>query len=213
MLETILQNLAKEIDFKVNFEDLVVNFDNINSDSDVENIIEDCRETFKEQFKNIERPNEQLSWVKPSTEQAIVHSESYSPPASQEPVLLSEPQTLVPHPTLEPAVQQQVAVHVPTVSITSDQTESALRPKPQEPMQPANPKEPTVIPSIEPFIEEQQEPALSPIEQNNQSSVIQQDPEQTEVVLLKSEDVTKTSPIPPKKKSTGQRLRKAILGY
>ena len=110
VLETALQNLAKETNFKVNFEDLMDSFDKMGSDVDVESVIEDSREIFKEQLKNIERPIEQLSTAQPPTEQAIAQPESLPPPTPQEPVPPSEPRAPAQPQTLEPVVEQQQAV-------------------------------------------------------------------------------------------------------
>ena len=213
VLETALQNLAKETNFKVKFEDLMDSFDKMGSDVDVESVIEDSREIFKEQLKNIERPIEQLSTAQPPTEQAIAQPESLPPPTPQEPVPPSEPRAPAQPQTLEPVVEQQQAMQSPIEPTTIEQTESVLPSKPLEPLQTAKPQELMIPPSTEPPVIEQQEAVQPSTEQTEQPSVQQQEPAQAEVAPPKSEDTKNTCESPPKKKNTVRRLRKTILGY
>ena len=213
VLENALQNLAKETNFKVNFEDLMDSFDKMGSDVDVESVIEDSREIFKEQLKNIDRPIEQLSTAQPPTEQAIAQPESLPPSTPQEPVPPSEPRAPAQPQTLEPVVEQQQAMQSPIEPTTIEQTESVLPSKPLEPLQHAKPQELMIQPSIEPPVIGQQEAVQPSTEQTEQPSVQQQEPAQAEVALPKSEDTKNTFESPPKKKNTVRRLRKTILGY
>ncbi len=200
-LETVLQTLAKESDVKVNFEQLMDNINKISLD-DRESVIEDSREAFKEQLKNIDHPIEQLTTVEPPTEQApIAQSEPVPPPEPQEPTQPSIQQ---------PAVEQPQAVPPPTEPAPIEQPESMPPPKPLEPMEPAKPQEPAVEPSTEPAVVEPQEAAQPSTEQ---PSIEQQEPTQAEATLPESETTTQPSEPPPKKKSLTRRLRKTILGY
>ena len=192
-LETLLQNLAKETKVNVNFENLRDSIGKMGSEVDSESVIEDSREIFKEQLKNIDRPIEQLSTVQPPTEQApIAQPESLPPPKPQEPTQPS---------TQQPAVEEQQAVQSPTEQAAIEQ---------QEPMQPSEPQEPMMQPSTEPPVIEQQE-AVQP--STEQPSVQQQEPTPTEATLPNSEVTVKPSEPLAKKKSTVQKLRKKILGY
>ena len=213
VLEVALQNLANETNFKVNFEDLLDSFTKMGSDFDVESVIWDSREIFKEQLKNIDRPNEQLSTAQPPTEQATAQPEPLPPPTPQEPASPSEPQAPEQPQTLEPIVEPQQAMQEPIEPTAIEQTEPELPPKPQEPIQLAEPQELTVEPSTEPSMVEQPEAVQPSTEQTEPPSVQQQEPAQAEVALPKIEDTKNTSEPPPKKKSAGRRLRKSILGY
>jgi uncharacterized protein YihD (DUF1040 family) len=200
-LETVLQSLAKETNVRVNFEELTDNINKISLD-DRESVIEDSREIFKEQLKNIDRPIEQPLIAEPPTEQApIAQPESTPPPEPQEPPQPS---------TQQPADEQQQVVQPSTEPAPIEQPETMPPPEPLEPMEPTKPPEPAVEPSTEPAAVEPQEAAQPSTEQ---PSMEQQEPTQAEATLPESETTTKPSEPPPKKKSLARRLRKTILGY
>ncbi len=201
-LDAVLQSLAKESNVKVNFQELIDSIERISLDVDRKTVIEDSREIFKEQLKNIDRPLEQPLIAAPPTEQApIAQPESTPPPEPQEP-----PQP----PTQQPADEQQQVVQPPTEPAPIEQPEIAPPSEPLEPMEPVKPPEPAVEPSTEPAVVEPQEAAQPSTEQ---PSMEQQEPTQAEDTLPESETTTKPSEPPPKKKSLGRRLRKTILGY
>jgi uncharacterized protein YihD (DUF1040 family) len=52
-LETVLQNLANETNFKVNIDELKSNIDKMGLESDRESAVEDSRGIFKEQLKQL----------------------------------------------------------------------------------------------------------------------------------------------------------------
>jgi hypothetical protein len=52
-LETVLQNLANETNFKVNIDELKGSIDKMGLESDTENVIENSRRIFKEQLKQL----------------------------------------------------------------------------------------------------------------------------------------------------------------
>ncbi len=201
-LETILQSLAKESDVRVNFEELMGNINKMSLD-DRESVIQDSREIFKEQLKNIDHQIEQpLIVQQPPIEEA--------PVAQPEPVPLPEPEELPQPATQQPAAEQQQVVQTPPEPAPMEQPEAIPSPSPIEPMEPAKPPEPAVEPPVEPAVVEPQrasQPSPEP------SSMEQQEPEQAEVTIPETETTTKPSEPPPKKKSLTRRLRKTILGY
>jgi hypothetical protein len=200
-LETVLQSLAKETNVRVNFEELMDNINKISLD-DRESVIEDSREIFKEQLKNIDRPIEQPLIAEPPTEQA--------PITQPEPTPLPEPQEPPQPPTQQPPDEQQQVVQPPTEPAPIEQPEIAPPSEPLEPLEPAKLPEPAVEPSTEPAVVEPQEAAQPSTEQ---PPMEQQEPTQTEATLPESETTTNPPEPPPKKKSLTRRLRKTILGY
>jgi hypothetical protein len=59
-LESVLQNLAAETNFKVNIDELKSTINKIDVDSNRESVIERSREIFKQQLKQQLKPNEEL---------------------------------------------------------------------------------------------------------------------------------------------------------
>jgi hypothetical protein len=209
LLEITLQNLAKDTNFKINYQDLKANFDKMDSYIGNEDIIENTREIYKEQLRNISRPIKELSTGQSLTEQAITPQESH-PFTSQEILTPPEPQATWHHQSLKPVIEppQDNAPLIEPSPI--DQTESVSPPNPNDPLQSTKLEELEVETSSQtPTIEQQEtvkprllEPEVQPVEQA-----------QTEVQVPIGEDMKKPSEPPPKKKSPARRLRKAIMGY
>jgi hypothetical protein len=205
-LEIALQNLSKETGFRVVFEDLVSSFDKIASDFDIVSVVEDSREIFRVQLKNIDHPVEVLSTVQPPAEQAIEPSQ---PPAPQEPMAPPESQAPAPPQTLEPAVEQPQVARLPSEEPTPiEQKEPVPSSNPLEPEQPTQTPEVTAPITTEAPASEQEALPLT-----DQLPDQPQEPAPTEPAQPESEDKKDTSEIPPKKKSALGRLRKSIMGY
>ena len=210
VLEGALQSLANDTSFNVNFEALKAGFDKIVPDAQLENTIEDNREIFLGQLRNIGRPIEQ-----PSTKQASTARPETPIPALQElawspePTVSMwpiEPQALAQPPTLEPAIEPE-QIQPSAVQVPVEQTEQVV---PLEPERPPNSSESKIEPTPEPIMVEQQETAPLP---SGESVVQMQEPKSAEVSVPTNEDVTRTLEIEPKKKSFGRRLRKSVMGY
>ena len=209
VLDITLQNLAKDTNFKINYQDLKVNFDKIDSYAESENIIESIREIFKEQLRNISRPIKELSTGQSLTEQVDAPPE-YQSFTSQEFQTPPEPQAAGQHQNFKPATEppQDIAPFIePSLS---DQTESVPPPNPKDLLQSTELKELRVESSSQvPTIEQQEmmEPKLLVPEVQPQKQA------QKEVQIPVEEEMKKPSELPPKKMSTTRQLRKAIMGY
>ncbi len=211
VLEGALQSLADGTSFNVNFETLKAGFDKMVPDAQLESTIEDNREIFLGQLRNIGRPIEQPSVKQASTAQQETQMSSPQelacPPKPTVPMRPIEPQELAQPQTLEPAIEPQQIIQPSTEQVPVEQTEQVV---PPEPEQPPNLSEPKIEPVPEPIVVEQQE--TSP--PSSGEPVIQmQEPKLTEVSVSKNEDVTRTTQIEPKKKSFGRRLKKSVMGY
>ena len=94
-LESVLQNLAAETNFKVNIDELKSTINKIDVDSKRESIIERSREIFKQQLKQQLKPKEksltttQYSPKIETSTEPVVLSESVVPPTSTEPIPVS----------------------------------------------------------------------------------------------------------------------------
>jgi hypothetical protein len=204
-LEVALQNLSKETSFRVVFEELAAGFGKIGPDVDIVGVVEDSRELFRAQLKNIDHPIELVSTVQSPTEQAI---ESPQPAVPQEPETPPEPQAPAPPQTLEPAVEQPQIAQLPPIEPRAiEQKEPEPPSKPLEPIQPTATPEVTAPTTTEAPATEQQEPMPSTEQLPDQP----QEPAQTETAQPESDD--KKDKSPPKKKSALGRLRKTVMGY
>lgn len=209
-LETALQNLAKDTNFKINYQELKANFDKIYPDAENEGIVESSREIFKEQLRNIDRPVNELSTDQSLTKQTIplLKSQPFTPP--QETQTLPEPQAPEQPQILEPIVKPIETMKLLIELTPIDQKEPVLLPKPQSPMQPAEPQE----------LKEELSPQALPVEQKRTMKTQTGDPEvqtqeiaQIDTQIPINEEIKNNSELPPKKKSLVRRLRKAIMGY
>lgn len=90
-LESVLQNLAAETNFKVNIDELKSTINKIDVDSNRESVIERSREIFKEQLKQQLKPNEEFL----TTTQCSPKNEASTGPVA--------PPTDVTQPTPQPA--------------------------------------------------------------------------------------------------------------
>jgi hypothetical protein len=211
VLEGALQSLADETSFNVNFEALKAGFDKMVPDAQLESTIEDNREIFLGQLRNIGRPIEQPSVKQNSTVQPetpiSAPQELACPPKPTVPMRPIEPQTLAQHPTLEPSIEPQQIIQQSTEQVPVEQTERVV---PPEPEQPPNLSEPKIEPAPDPIVVEQKETAPP---SSGEPVVQMQEPKSTEVSLPTNEDITRTPEIEPKKKSFGRRLRKSVMGY
>jgi hypothetical protein len=234
-LEALLQRLRQESGIKVNFEDLMASLDRMSFEEDRQSVIDESRELFKEQLKNIDRPGEYTSNV-PLTEQPMLLQPDYPretkpaepqiepkqpaiqqpapeqatqpPPAPapvEQPPPPPPPETELP-PWLQPPVFEK---HEAPKETVIQQPESTEPPKPQEPIQP-----PTEQPSSD-----QQEPAPPPSEQAETNQPVIEEPEKApseteQAESLPEDEVKAESEVSaPKKKGVGRRLRKSIMGY
>jgi hypothetical protein len=210
-LETTLQKLAKDTNFKINFQDFKANFDKIDPYAESENIIESTREIFKEQLRNINHSIKELSIGQSLTEQAVTPPPESQLITSQEIQTPPEPQATGQDKSLKSTTIETPQDNAPSIEPSPiDQTESVPPPNQEEPLQSTKLEELRVesLPQI-PAIEQQEtmkpklsEPEVQPLEQT-----------QTEVQIPIEEQMKKPSELRPKKKSTARRLRKAIMGY
>jgi hypothetical protein len=203
VLEGALQSLANDTSFKVNFEALKAGFDKIGLDAELEGTIEDTREIFLGQLRNIDRSIEQLP-----IEQTPTELPEPLMTAPQE--LARSPKPMVPTQPSEPkaaAIELQPVVQPPTEAVQVEQEEPVM---PLELEQPINPPEPQIEQAVEPTVVEEQK-ALPP--STGELVVQMQEPTSAEVSMPTTEDVTKAPEVAPKKKSFGQRLRKSVMGY
>jgi len=209
VLDITLQNLAKDTNFKINYQDLKVDLDKIDSYAESENIIESIREIFKEQLRNISRPIKELSTGQSLTEQAATPPESQLF-TSQENLTPPEPQAAGQHQSLKPVIEppQDIAPLIEPSPI--DQTESLPPPNLQDSMKSTKLEELRVVSTPQVLAIEQQT-TTNP--KTSESEIQPQEPVQTEYQIPIEEDMKKPSEPPPKKKSTVRRLRKAIMGY
>jgi len=88
-----------------------------------------------------------------------------------------------------------------------------------EPVPPPNPQDPILSSKIE-ELRIESSPQVLVVEQQEtedpktwEPEIQHQEPAQTESQIPIEEDVRKPSKLPPKRKSTARRLRKAIMGY
>ncbi len=210
-LEITLQNLAQDTNFKINYQDFKANFDKIDPYAESENIIESTREIFKEQLRNINHPIKELSIGQSLTEQAVIPPPESQPITSQEIQTPPRSQATGQDQSLKPTTIETPQDNAPSIEPSPiDQTESIPPPTQKEPLQSTRLEELGVESSPQiPAIEQQDttnpkllEPEVQPQEQA-----------QTEMQIPIEEDMKKPSELPPKKKSTARRLRKAIMGY
>jgi len=237
-LEALLQRLRQESGIKVNFEDLMGSLDRISFEEDRQSVIDESRELFKEQLKNIDRPGEYPSSV-PLTEQPMLLQPEYTQPTKPQETKSAEP---ISEP-MQPAIQQPAPL----------QATPPPMPAPVEPPEPQQPPEPAMQPSNEPTAFEKQEaPEETAIQQAEFTEPQQQEPTQpsTEPPLIDQKETAPPPPEPaetnppvikepeqgppqnkqaepftenqvkaenqkpePKKKGVGRRLRKSIMGY
>ena len=210
-LEITLQKLAKDTNFKINYQDFKANFDKINPYAESEDIIESTREIFKEQLRNINHSIKELSIGQSLTEQAVTPPPESQLFTSQEIQTPPEPQATGQDQSLKPTTIETPQDNAPSIEPSPiDQTESLPPPNQEEPLQSTKLEELRVesLPQI-PAIEQQEtmkpklsEPEVQPLEQT-----------QTEVQVPIEEQMKNPSELRPKKKSTARRLRKAIMGY
>jgi hypothetical protein len=148
VLEGALQNLAKETNFNVNFEDLRGSFDRMSSVDDVKSVIEETREIFKEQLKNIDCPNGQLLTAQPQTLEPVfeqlqamqspieptanVQTESIEPSKPIEPLQPPKPQELTVQPSIESPVIEQLEAVEPSTEQTDEPSVQLQEPVPAD---------------------------------------------------------------------------------
>ena len=208
-LEIILQNLATDTNFKFNYQDLKANLDKMDLQADIENTIENSRKIFEEQLRNLNHPMGEPSISQSLTEQAITPAES-QPFKSQEIQTQLEPQLTVQRQSLKPAIEPSENLVTLIEPSPIDQT---------EPMPPPNPQDPILSSKIEELRIESSPQVLAVEQQETEDpktwelEIHHQEPAQIESQIPIEEDVRKPSKLPPKKKSTARRLRKAIMGY
>ena len=221
VLQGALQSLADDTSFNVNFEALKAGFDKIGPDAELESTIEDSREIFLGQLRNIDRPIEQLSAEHATSAQPempiFAPQELVQPPESTVPMrpiesqALAEPPALEPltelQPFVQPPVEPQSTIQSPTERALVEQTGPVMLP---ELVQPPNLREPKVEPTPESLVVEQQK--TSP-PSSGETDVQIREHESSEVSVPTNEDVAKAPEVAPKKKSFGQRLRKSVMGY
>ncbi len=208
-LEITLQTLSKDTNFKVTYQDLKTNLDRMESDAEIEGIIESSREILKEQLRNIDRPVKEVTNVQSLPEPSISSSETtpfiiQEIPISPKPQEPEQPQNL--KPVIEPLEVNQPIVESKSV----DQIIPELSQKPQESVQPTIPEELRVEPSPQTLVIEHQEPMET---KTGEPEVQPIEPAQTDIQLPIEEEMKKTADLPPKKKGAARRLRKAIMGY
>ena len=210
-LEITLQNLAQDTNFKINYQDFKANFDKIDPYAENENIIESTREIFKEQLRNINHPIKELSIGQSLTEQAVTPPPESQPITSQEIQTPPRSQATGQDQSLKPTTIETTQDNAPSIEPSPiDQTESIPPPTQKEPLQSTRLEELGVESSPQiPAIKQQDttnskllEPEVQPQEQA-----------QREMQIPIEEDMKKPSELPPRKKSTARRLRKAIMGY
>ena len=209
VLETALQNLTKDTNFKLNYQDLKANFDKTDPDSENEGIIESSREIFKEQLRNIDHSVKELLSAQTITEQTITIPESQPFPTQEtqiSPKALAPEQPQSIEPIVEPPETMQPIIEPTPIA----QTDPVLLPNPPEPIQPTEPQDLRVEPSPSALVVEKKE-TMKP--KTGEPEVQLQESVQTEVVIPIDEEMKNPSELPPKKKSAVRRLRKAIMGY
>jgi hypothetical protein len=221
VLQGALQSLADDTSFNVNFEALKAGFDKIVPAAELESTIEDSREIFLGQLRNIDRPIEKLSAEHAPTAQPetpiCALQELVQPPEPTVPMRPFESQALAQPPTLEPSIEPQSYVQPPvepqstiqpsTERAPVEQTEPVMLPESE---QPPNLREPKVEPTPESLVVEQQKTAPP---SSGETDVQIREHESSEVSVPTNEDVAKAPEVAPKKKSFGQRLRKSVMGY
>ncbi len=208
-LETALQNLSKDTNFRLTYQELKGNFDKMDPDAENEGIVESSREIFKKQLRNISRPKDELS-----TDQSLAEQEITPPELQlivpQETQTYPEPQALVqpqsPEPNVEPLETMQPIIE----SSLFDQTSPVLPPKARDTLQSTKPQEVKVEPSPQVINLEQRE-TMKP--KTVEPEVQLQKTAQIEDQISVNEEIRNPSELLPKKKSAGRRLRKAIMGY
>ena len=230
-LQTVLEDLAKDTYFNVNFDLLMNTVYKKGLDIDREDIIEDSRDLFKEQLKNLDRPKEvppppapeptaqqapaapeqpQPETAQPTTETAPNPQPEPAQPAPQEPTPPPTPQepqppatSLTPPAPLEPQQEPEPApiVELPPTQPQEEPTPPAPMPPPQEQPQPTDQSMPQ--PAAEQPQTAQPPAEALPVEQ-------QPLPEQPAPAPPIGEAEAKP---PEQKRSFGRRMRKAILGY
>ncbi len=237
VLKDALQNLANHSVFKINFEALKASFDKTSPDAELEGDIEETRETFKTQLRNLGHPMEQTEATAPPTESVAAPSEQ-SLPAPQEiapppepiipvtePTSIPEPTEPPQSPTIEPPIEpepviQPSAEHEPSTVVLTIEPQSTIG-LPNEPVlveqtEPPKPQEPVQSAAIEgTSVEHAVESTLGVPQSIEESSTVEpevQVQEPVKDVLPPGEDV-KASVEVLKKKGLGRRLRKAVMGY
>jgi hypothetical protein len=208
-LETALQNLSKDTNFKLTYQDLKANFDKMDPDAENEGIVESSREIFKKKLRNISRPKDELSTGQSLTEQAITPPEPQLIVA-QEIQISPEPQALVqpqrPEPKVEPPETMQPIIEPTPI----DQIAPVLPSNAHDTLQSTKPQEVKVEPSPQVITVEKRE-TMKP--KTVEPEVQLQKPAQIEDQIPVNEEMRNPSELLPKKKSAGRRLRKAIMGY
>jgi hypothetical protein len=100
-LESVLQNLAAETNFKVNIDELKSTINKIDVDSNRESVIERTREIFKEQLKQHLKPNDEFLTTTHCYPKNEASTEPVAPPAN---VTQPAPKASMP-PSSSPEVQ------------------------------------------------------------------------------------------------------------
>jgi DNA-binding PadR family transcriptional regulator len=208
-LETALQNLSKDTNFKLTYQELKVNFDKMNPDAENEGIVDSSREIFKKQLRNISRPKDELSTdqslaehaIIPPEPQLIVHQEIQTSP---EPQKIVQPQS--PEPNVEPLETIQPIIKPTPI----DQTSHVLPPKAHDTLQ-STKSQMLKVESSPQVINLEQREKIKP--KTVEPEVQMQKPTQIEDQIPVNEEARNPSEFLPKKKSAGRRLRKTIMGY
>ena len=108
-LESVLKNLAAEINFKVDIDELKSTINKIDVDNNRESVIESSREIFKEQLKQQLKPNEEVLTTTQSPPKKEANTEPAAPPTD---VTQPEPQ-VAPQPEPQPAPQPASEASMP----------------------------------------------------------------------------------------------------
>jgi hypothetical protein len=239
VLKDALQKLANETAFKINFEVLKAGFDKTSPDAELESAIEDTREAFKTQLRNLGQPMEQTAATVPPTEPAAAPPEQSLPVPQEiapppEPIIPAPEPTPIPEPTeppqpptIEPPIEPEPVIQ-PAAEPEPPTFEQTIKPQPaielptesapveQKVPEPPKPQEPVQsaeleVTSVGPAVES----AVVESQSIEESSTVAPEvhvQEPVEDILPQNEDV-KPSVEEPKKKGLGQRLRKAVMGY
>ena len=109
-LESILQNLYAETNFKVNTEDLKGAINKIDVDSNRQNVIDRSREIFKQQLKQQLKPKEASLATTEFSLKDKVRTEPIMPPVSSEPHSTSTEPPVVSPVTTEPVAPSELVV-------------------------------------------------------------------------------------------------------
>ena len=208
-LEITLQNLAKDTNFKVDYQDLKANFDKIDSNAESECIIESSREIFEEQLRNITRQMKETTIGQSLTEQAVTPAES-QPLTSQEIQTKPEPQAIEQRQILKPVIEPPEVLTTLIEPPPIDQAEPLPPPNPQDSMK-SNKLEELRVESMPQVLTVEQQETMKP--NLSEPEVQPQETAKTEAQIHSEEEIKKPAELSPKKKSVARRLRKAIMGY